>query len=167
MQYNHLLATTMLLASRIRQVTKFLTVIVIGLTVIGSAVGATPPAGVTVTYALIPKERLGDAVKGKHEALGIEDAWRKEMMSKPGLPPYPVNLANEKFSIVVFIENPPRSMVWGRIGLPIQNPRNPVILNVSLAPGYSGTYVIDGGGRVLPKIPPEPKPSEWLEVHFE
>lgn len=126
----------------------FLTVILACVTVTTCALGITPPAGVTVTYALIPKERLGDAVKGKREALEIEDAWRKAMMSKQGPPSYPLNLANEKYSIVVFIENPPRSAVWGRIGLPIQNPLNPVILNVSLAPGYSGTYVIDGGGLV-------------------
>ena len=37
-----------------------------------------------------------------------------------------------------------------------------------VAAGYSGTYVIDGGGVVLMRgIPPEPKPYEWLEVHTE
>ena len=55
----------------------------------------------------------------------------------------------------------------GRIGLPIQNPSNPVIVNVSLAVGYNGTYVIDGGGLVLFKILLEPKPYEWLEFHSE
>lgn len=133
---------------------------------LGNAHGITPPEGATVAYALVPKERLADAVKGKQEALAIEDAWRKEMMAKPGPPPYPITLSGQKYSIVVFVEIPPRFALWGKIGLPIQNPKNPVVLNVSLAPGYSGTYVIDGGGLVLTRgIPPEPKAYEWLEIN--
>ncbi|MFA5265359.1 MAG: hypothetical protein WC378_16185 [Opitutaceae bacterium] len=135
---------------------------------IGNVFGVSPPTGVTVTYALVPKERLADAVKGKLEALEIETTWRKEMMSKAGPPSYPLNLANQKYSIVVFVENPPQAMVAGRIGIPIQNPRIPVVLNVTLAPGYHGTYVIDGGGLILTRgILEEPKPYEWLEVHVE
>jgi hypothetical protein len=135
---------------------------------IGNAFGVSPPAGVAVTYALVPKERLADAVKGKLEALEIESAWRTEMMSKTGMPPYPLNLANQKYSIIVFIENTPAAMVAGKIGIPIQSPRPSFVLNVLLAPSYHGTYVIDGGGLVLMKgIPKEPKPYEWLEVHVE
>ena len=133
-----------------------------------NAFGVSPPDGVVVTYALVPKERLTDAVKGKSEALKIEQEWRTEMMMKEGLPPYPLNLANQKYSIIVFVENTPAGMVAGKIGLPIQSARTPVVLNVILAPGYHGTYVIDGGGLVLTKgIPADPKPFEWLEVHVE
>ena len=133
-----------------------------------SVFGVSPPNGVAVSYALVPKERLTDAVKGKMEALKIERAWRTEMMSKTGLPRYPLNLSNQKYSIVVFVENTPASMIAGNIGLPIQSSRTPVVLNVLLSPGYHGTYVIDGGGLVLMKgIPAEPKPYEWLEVHVE
>jgi hypothetical protein len=131
----------------------------------GCGFSATPPPGVTVTYALVPKARLSEAVKGEREALEIEAAWRKVMMAKPH---YPFNLINERYSIVVFVEHPASSgLIVGQIGLPIQFPRNPVIVNVSLAVGYNGTYVIDGGGLVLLKIPFEPKPYEWLEFHSE
>ncbi len=133
-----------------------------------SAFCVTPPTGVAVTYALVPKERLADAVKGKLEALKIERDWRTEMMAQTALPVYPLNLGNQKYSIVIFVENTPAAMVAGKIGLPIQNSRTPVVLNVLLAPGYHGTYVIDGGGLVLTKgIPAEPKQYEWLEVHVE
>lgn len=140
----------------------------IGLVFAGQASGAVPPAGVTVAYAFVPKDRLADAVKGKREALEIEELWRKEMVAKSGPPPYPINLGNQKYSIVVFVEIPARFALWGRIGIPVQTPRNPVILNVNLAPGYSGTYVIDGGGLILTQgILTEPKPYEWLEIHTE
>jgi len=152
---------------KLEKTVRFLMFAVVGLALIGRAFGVTPPAGVSVIYALVPKERLADAVKGKIEALEIEAAWRTQMMAKPGPPVYPMNLANEKYSIVVFIENPPQSLVWGRIAFPIQSARNPVVLNVSLAPGYSGTYVIDGGGLILPEIPVQHRPSAWLDVHVE
>lgn len=150
--------------SPLRYASLCLTIVLASSIGVRSATGAPPPAGVTVTYALVPKERLADAVKGKREALEIEDTWRKQMIAKPH---YPAELANENYSIVVFIENPPIAAVWGRIGFPIQNPKSPVVLNLSLAPGYHGTYVIDGGGLVLFKFPAEPKPYEWLEVHCE
>ena len=137
------------------------------LTFTGTLFGVTPPPGVAVTYALVPKERLADAVKGKREALEIEDAWRRKMMSESGPPPYPMNLGMQRYSIVVFVEIPARFALWGRIGIPVQNPRNPVILNVTLAPGYSGTYVIEGALVLTKGILPEPKPYEWLEVHIE
>ena len=132
---------------------------------VGRAAAAPAPAGVTLTYAFVPKERLADAVKGKQEALEIESAWRKEVMAKSEQTHLPASLANAKYSIVVFIENPPRSAIWGKVGFPVQNPKNPVILNFSLAPGYHGTYVIDGGGLILFGLPAEPKAFEWLEVH--
>jgi hypothetical protein len=128
----------------------------------------TPPNGVAVTYAFVPKERLADAVKGKLEALKIERDWRTEKMSKTEISSYPMNLANEKYSIVVFVENSQGTLVAGKIGLPIQSEKTSIVLNVLLAPGYHGTYVIDGGGLILIKgIPAEPKPYEWLEVHVE
>jgi len=130
----------------------------------GGALAAIPPAGVAVTYALVPKERLAEAVRGARAALKIEDEWRQAMIAKPG---YPIDLAHEKYSIVVFVANPTGGAIWGQVGLPIQSPRHPVVLNVSLAPGYDGTYVIDGGGLILPRIPPEPKPYAWLEIHSE
>ena len=133
---------------------------------LASALGVTRPEGVTVTYALVPKERLADAVRDPQVALAIEDSWRKQMMAKPGPPPYPGNLSGQKYSIVVFVEMPASFALWGKIGLPIQNPKNPVVLNVSQAPGHSGTYVIDGGGLVLIRgIPSVPKAYEWLEVN--
>jgi len=133
---------------------------------LASAHGVTPPKGVTVTYALVPKERLADAVRDSRVALAIEESWRKDMMAKPGPPGYPINLSGQKYSIVVFVEMPASFALWGKIGLPIQNPKNPVVLNVSQAPGYSGTYVIDGGGLVLTRgILTEPKSYEWLEVN--
>ena len=89
---------------------------------------------------------------------------RDAMMAKKGVVPYPANIGNQKYSIVVFVENQPGFAVWGRIGIPIQNPRRPTALHVNLAPSYSGTYVIDGGGVILTRgIPAEPKPYEWLE----
>jgi hypothetical protein len=139
-----------------------------GVVFAGPALGVTPPAGVTVAYAFVPKDRLSEAVKGKQEALKIEALWRQEMMAKSDPPPYPLNLGNQKYSIVVFVEIPARFALWGRIGIPVQNPSHPVVLNVNLAPGYSGTYVIDGGGLILTEgIPPDPKPYEWLEIHTE
>ena len=145
----------------------------IALACISTAVTATafcaaPPPDVVVTYAFVPKERLSDAVKGKREALAIEAAWRKEAMAKGGFPPYPLNLGNVKYSIVVFVEIPAKFALWGRIGIPVQNPKNPLIVNVNLSPGYSGTYVIDGGGIIFSRgIPTEPKPFEWLEIHTQ
>jgi hypothetical protein len=140
--------------------------VMIGLSLTTGRAGATTaPAGVTLTYAFVPKDRLAEAVKGRQEALEIEAAWRKAILTQPGPVPHAAVLANTKYSIVVFIENPPHSAIWGKVGIPVQNPRNPVVLNFSLAPGYHGTYVIDGGGLVLFRLPDEPKPFEWLEVH--
>lgn len=140
--------------------------VMIGLALTAGRAGATTaPAGVTLTYAFVPKDQLAEAVKGRQEALAIEAAWRQAILASPGPAPQAAILGNTKYSIVVFIENPPRSAIWGKAGFPVQNPRNPVVLNFSLAPGYHGTYVIDGGGLVLFRLPDEPKPFEWLEVH--
>lgn len=130
--------------------------------------GATAPEGVPVVYAFVPKERLSEAVKGKREALEIEEAWRTEAMSKSARRPYPLNIGSAKYSVVVFVDIPSRFALFGKIGIPIQNQKNPLVVNVNLSPGYSGTYVIDGGGLILAKgIPPEPKPYEWLEVRVQ
>ena len=144
--------------------------IIIGIAglIMTSAFGTNAPEGVAVSYAFVPKARLSEAVKGKVAALEIESAWKKEMTALSGPPSYPINLANQKYSIVVFVEIPARFALWGKIGIPVQTPKNPVVLNVSLAPGYSGTYVIDGGGLILTRgILPDPKPYEWIEVHTE
>ena len=123
---------------------------------------------VAVTYAFVPKDRLSDAVKDKTDALAIEAAWRNEFLIKKGSPAYPLNLGNAKYSIVVFIEVPARFAIFGKLGIPVQNPKIPSILNVSLSPGYAGTYVIDGGGLVLTKgIPLNPKPYTWIDFHAE
>ncbi len=135
------------------------------------ALCATPPPDVAVTYAFVPKERLGDAVKGKREALEIESVWRNDAQakesSKGDLPAYPMNVASAEYSIVVFVEVPAKFALWGKIGIPVQNPKHPLIVNVNLAPGPSGIYVIDGAGVSLMRGIPESKPYEWLEVHTE
>jgi len=145
-----------------------LTFAVVGLTVavVGMLTAATDYAesSVTVTYAFVPKDQLSEAIKGKDEALEIEAAWAKDARTKPH---YPLNLIKTHYSIVVFVENTPRQMIWGRIGIPVQGPKHPLVLNVDLSPGYAGTYVVDGGGVALTKIPSEPKPYQWLEFHSE
>ena len=147
--------------SPLGKIGKFLPVMFSCLMIGKSTLVAAPPAGVTVTYAFVPKERLSEAVKGKREALEVEAAWRKEIASKS---PAIFGVTSEQYSIVVFVDNVPSSALWGQIGFPIQHPRS-MILNVTLAPGYHGTYVIDGGGMFLMNFPPEPKPYEWIEVH--
>lgn len=127
---------------------------------------ATAPAGVAVTYAFVPKERLAEAVRGKQEALEIEAAWDQTMREKAGPPPYPRNFGSHQYSVVVFVDVPPDFKLSGRLGIPVQHAKNLLTVNVSLAAGYSGTYVVDGGGLILTRgIPPEPKPYEWLDVH--
>ena len=79
-----------------------------------------------------------------------------------------MNLTNQKYSIVVFVEVPSKFAVSGRIGIPIQNPKSQSILNVNLSAGYLGTYVIDGGDVVLTRgIPVEPKKYDWIDFHAE
>lgn len=120
--------------------------------------------GVTVTYAIVPKDQLTDAVKGDTQASEIEAAWRNALAASSN--PMQV-LYRTKYSVVVFVHNTATQAIWGRLGFPIQNPNRPTfILNVNLSPGYDGTYVIDGGGLVLPGFP-ESKPYSWLEFHFE
>ncbi len=125
---------------------------------------ATAPRGVTVTYAYVPKGQLSEAVKGKREALAIEAAWRKELGAGKGARTL---LEIPHYSVVVFVGVPAAFALFGRLEIPVQGPKRGLVVNVALAPGSHGTYVVDGGGLILSHLPPEPKPYEWLEVHTE
>ncbi|MCF3649208.1 hypothetical protein [Synoicihabitans lomoniglobus] len=119
------------------------------------------PTDITVHYTFVPPERLSDAVKSPQAALEIEETWRHRMADSP------MPHAITDYSIVVFVNAPPRAgAIWGRLGIPVQGPRNLREIKVTLAAGYHGTYVVAGGGVILhPGIPPKPKPYEWLEFH--
>ena len=131
-----------------------------------SSYGTSAPKGVKVTYVFVPKSLLSEAVEGEKQALEIEASWLREsiILEQNNTVPNPRRM---RYALVLFIENSPKFALWGVIGIPVPNQRNPVRVNVSLSPGYSGTYVIDGGGSPLlsDSIPVNPKPYDWLEVH--
>ena len=107
-----------------------------------SSYGTSAPKGVKVTYVFVPKSLLSEAVEGEKQALEIEASWLREsiILEQNNTVPNPRRM---RYALVLFIENSPKF------------------------PGYSGTYVIDGGGSPLlsDSIPVNPKPYDWLEVH--
>jgi len=128
-----------------------------------TACGFKAPPDAKVTYAFVPKEQLAAAVESPAAALAIESAWRTEAMARTDVP-YPRNVRSVPYSIVVFVQIPPRYTLWGDLGIPVQNPNNYRKLHVNLSAGYTGTYVIDGGGIGLLALPEEPKPYKWFDV---
>lgn len=142
---------------------KILIAFVLAITTAGFA--ETQHPDVSVRYAYVPKHRLAEAVGSIESALAIEQQWRTAAIDTDGLQPYPMNLSPD-YSIVLFIKCPALFALWGQLSIPAAQPKYPRLLNISLSPGYEGTYVIDGGGLYLVHgIPPEPKPYTWIEFH--
>jgi hypothetical protein len=126
----------------------------------GEAMALEDGPRVTVIYAVVPRERLADAIAGERQALAIEGEWRERLAAYP-------EASVSRTSIVVFVANTPNVATWGELGLPVRRSGPPVIVEVSLAPGYRGTYVVDDGGRPFPAPPADHKPFAWVKYHSE